>query len=98
MPALCAKAPILGAPFYLHTPITTFVVYIRCRCFKSIKYIATRRGGESRAVLYIRSCLLAFLVALLSLLYDFPINKYLSYITTLIPDLLKQIRLAADLY
>ena len=97
-PALYAKAPILGAPFYLRTPITTFAACVRCRRFKSIKCIAMRWGKESRAVLYIRSYLLAFLVALLSLLYNFPINKYLSYTTTPIPDLLKRIRLAADLY
>ena len=96
-PALYAKAPTLGAPFYLRTPIITFVAYIRCRRFESIKYIATRRGRESRAVLYIRSRSLAFLVALLSLLYNFPINKYLSYTTTPILDLLKRIRLVADL-
>ena len=89
---------MLGAPFYLCTPITIFVACMRCRRFKSIKCIAIRRGGESRAVLYIRSCLLAFLVALLSLLYDFPVNKYLSYTTTPIPDLLKRIRLIANFY
>ena len=98
MLVLYIKAPILGAPFYLRTPITTFAVYIRCRRFKSVKYITIRQGRESRAVLYIRSRLLAFLVALLSLLYNFPINKYLSYTTTPILDLLKQIRLTADLY
>ena len=97
-PTLYAKAPMLGAPFYLYTPITTFAVYIRCRRFKFIKCIAICRGKESRAVLYIKSRLLAFLVALLSLLYNFPINKYLSYITTPIPDLLKRIRLTANLY
>ena len=96
--ALYAKAPILRASFYLHTPITTFAVYIRCRRFKFVKCITTCRGGEFRAVLYIRSHLLAFLVALLSLLYNFPVNKYLSYITTLILDLLKRIRLTANLY
>ena len=89
--------PTLGAPFHLRIPITTFTACIRCCCFKSIKCIAIHRGGEFRAVLYIRSRLLAFLVALLSLLYDFPVNKYSSYMTTLILDLLKRIRLAADL-
>ena len=96
--ALYAKAPTSGAPFYLYTLITTFAVCVRCRRFKSVKCIAMRRGREFRAVLYIRSRLLAFLVALLSLLYDFPVNKYLFYTTTLILDLLKRIRLAADFY
>jgi len=97
-PALYAKAPILGAPFYLRTLITTFIACMGCRRFKSIKCIAICWGGESRAVLYIRSRLLAFLVALLSLLYDFSVNKYSSYMTTPILDLLKRIRLVADLY
>jgi len=98
MPALYAKAPTPGAPFYLRTPITTFTAYVRCCRFKSIKCIAIRQGGEFRAALYIRSRLLAFLGALPSLLYDFPVNKYSSYTTTPIPDLLKRIRLAADLH
>jgi len=92
------KSAHIKAPFYLRTLITTFTAYIRYCHFKSIKCITTRQGGESRAVLYIKSYLLAFLIALLSLLYNFPINKYLSYTTTPILDPLKRIRLTADLH
>jgi len=92
------KSAHIKAPFYLRTLIITFIVYIRYRHFKSIKCIAICQGGESKAVLYIKSRLLAFLVALLSLLYNFPINKYSSYTTTFILDPLKRIRLIADLH
>jgi hypothetical protein len=74
------SAHIRGSLLSTHTNYNIYSIipaYIRCRRFESIKCIATRRGRESRAVLYIRSRLLAFLVALLSLLYNFPINKYL---------------------